>query len=247
MFTRCVQEVAPSVAAYGISSGDTAQDGTPGDRLVHVPSVWRQARLVERHGRVLDRLGSGPAAWTAVEVLATLDEGMPDGATAREVLRDLHAPDLLEVVPDELLGVGDDPEPVAAFTELTQRLLEAASRPADQAVAHWLCALDSERREAAPDAESHLRAAVRAEPGWPCAEDRLAWYESDRGDAAAAAARWRHLGANPEESQDLATVEPFVPATPAPKPRGHCPRSLTRPESNEVLSCRCSINCVSSG
>lgn len=67
------------------------------------------------------------------------------------------------------------------------------------------------------DAESRLRQAVREDPGWPPAEDRLAWYESDRGEASAAVARWRRLGDTPADNQDLQTAEPF--ANPAATPR----------------------------
>jgi hypothetical protein len=166
---------------------------------------------------VFDQLGTGQAARTALDVLGLVDEGVPDAGAAREVLRGLHNPDVLEVVPDELLGTDDDPELLAGFAALADRLLAAASRPAERAVAHWLAALADERRGAVRDAESHLREAVRADPGWAVAQDRLAWYESDCGDAAAAVARWRNLGATPEESDDLVTVEPLVAASTDPK------------------------------
>ena len=187
------------------------------ETYAHDESVWHQAQLADRHWRLLDRLGPGPLARTALHVLTLVDEGVPDAATARDVLRGLRIPDVLEVVPDELLGTDDDPQLVAEFGALADRLLAMASRPAERAVAHWLAALACERRGAVLDAESHLREAVRVDPGWPCAEDRLAWYQSDRGDAAAAVARWRRLGVTPDESQDLATVEPLIAATAGPK------------------------------
>ena len=187
------------------------------ESYAHDESVWHQAQLAERHWRVLDRLGPGPLARTAMRVLELTDEGVWDAAVAREVLRGLGDPEVLEVVPDELLGMADDPQLVDELAALADRLLAMASRPAERAVAHWLAALACERRGDVLDAESHLREAVRVDPGWPCAQDRLAWYESDRGDAAAAVARWRRLGVTSDESQDLVTVEPLVAATTGPK------------------------------
>lgn len=186
------------------------------ESYAHDESVWHQEQLAQRHWRVLDRLGPGASARTALHVLALVDDGVPDASAAREVLRGLHHPEVLEVVPDELLGT-DEPQPVAELTALADRLLAMASRPAERAVAHWLAALACERRGGVLDAESHLREAARVDPGWPCAQDRLAWYESDRGDATAAVTRWRRLGVTPDECQDLATVGPLVAATAGPK------------------------------
>lgn len=187
------------------------------ETYAHDESVWRQAQLADRHWRLLDRLGPGPRSRTALHVLTLLDDGVPDAAAARDVLRGLRDPDVLEVVSDELLGTADDPQLVVELGALADRLLTMASRPAERAVGHWLAALACERRGAVLDAESHLREAVRVDPGWLCAEDRLAWYESDRGDAAAAVARWRRLSVTPDECQDLVTVEPIIAATAGPK------------------------------
>jgi hypothetical protein len=129
----------------------------------------------------------------------------------------LHAPEVLEVVADELLGTEDDPARLAEFTALAERLVARARQSCEKATAHWLAAVTAERRGAVEEAESQLRAAVRADPGWEPAEDRLAWYESDQGDAAAAAARWRRLGLTADDSADLAMVERFE--TPAEGPK----------------------------
>lgn len=66
------------------------------------------------------------------------------------------------------------------------------------------------------DAESHLRAACSEAEGWPFVEDRLAWYEADRGDAVAAAGRWRSID-TPDDDPDLGFAARFA-ATLGPEP-----------------------------
>jgi hypothetical protein len=95
----------------------------------------------------------------------------------------LADPAVLDAVVDELPGVDDDLERADAFA---RRLLGAASRPPQQAVAHYLAAVVAESGGRALDADEHLRAAVRADPLCDAAVERLAWYRSDRGDAAGA-------------------------------------------------------------
>ena len=209
---------APPLTELAAAAGLERRD----ELYAHDASVWRQGELVDRQHRVLDRLGPGPAARSAVRVLALVDEAGADDAGvdvagAREILDALYDPPVLEVVCDELLGADDDPSELAAFVSLTDRLLAASSRPAQRAVAGWLAALAGERRGRVLDAETHLRQAVREDPGWPCAEDRLAWYESDRGDACAAVARWRRLGSTATDDQDLAAAQPFAVSTAGPR------------------------------
>jgi hypothetical protein len=124
---------------------------------------------------------------------------------------------------DQMLArqVAEDAPPEVWQT--ARRLLDAGIDASDVhrqlrlalGVAHRLAAVAAERRGAVEEAESQVRAAVRDDPGWPAVEDRLAWYESDRGDAAAAA-RWRRLGLTAEERADLAAVERFETR---PRPR----------------------------
>jgi hypothetical protein len=195
---------------------DAAGLHTRGTDVAHEVSLWDEHERFQRACRLLDQLGPGHYVSTAVHVLDLIDDGVSDAHTAREVLDGLYDPAVLEVVPNELLGLDDDPERLRATGALAQRLLAAASRPAQQAVAHWLAALVAERRLDVLDAESHLRAAVRVDPGWPCAVDSLAWYCSDRGDAVAALALWHGLGATAAISDDVRTVEPFA-ASAGPK------------------------------
>lgn len=181
-----------------------------GQRFAHDDWVWQNEDKAGQLFRVMDRLDNDKAQVLSVmRALELLEREVLDVAEARAALAEMYDPLVLEVVPDELLGLDDEPDRIEALTALSARLLAAARSREEQAVAHWLCALAAERRGASPDAESHLRAAVRADPGWPCAEDRLAWYEADRGDAESALARWRSLGA-PEDGDDVRSVFPFA-------------------------------------
>jgi hypothetical protein len=72
------------------------------------------------------------------------------------------------------------------------------------------------------DAESHLRAAVSEADGWPFTEDRLAWYEADRGDAAAALGRWTGIGMPADDPEALALAPFAVAAGPEPGRNDPC-------------------------
>lgn len=200
-FTRPARPLSELAAAAGLEQR--------GDSFAHEESVWQQARLADRAHRVFDRLGSGPRALAALRALTLLDTDALEAGPAHELLDLLYDLAVLEVVADELFGADDDPASLALCASLAEQLVAHASRPGERAVAHWLAAVAAERRGAVEEAESQLRSAVRADPGWPAAEDRLAWYESDRGNAAAAAAGWRRLGLTAEDSADLAAVEGF--------------------------------------
>ncbi|SEK60218.1 SEC-C motif-containing protein [Blastococcus sp. DSM 46786] len=199
---------APPLTELAVAAGLELR----GASFAHEESVWRQAAIADRHYRIIHRLGAGPEVSAAGRALELLDEGIPDRTAAHEVLRNLYSLPVLEVVVDELLGTSDDADRAARLAVHADRLLALTSRPAEQAVAHWLAAAAAERLGAAQDAETQLRAAVRADPGWPAAEDRLAWYESDRGNAVAAVARLRRLGFSRQDSPDLAVLERFAEA-----------------------------------
>lgn len=183
-----------------------------GTDVAHEESVWQTDRQVRRMHRLFDQLDS-ELLHAVVEVLDSLDAEALDAADARRALELFHDPALLEVVADELIGGQDDPQQVERAAALVPRLLAAAARPEHQAVAHWLAAVLAEREGRVEDAEASLRSAVRAEPLWGPAVDRLAWYHSDRGDAETALNLWRGVGATATNSDDVRAVEPFaVPA-----------------------------------
>lgn len=188
-----------------------------GDTFAHEESVWESAEHVQRDCRVLERLSRSEEAWAAVRVLAVFDDAPPlDAASAREALATLHHPDVTPVVLDELLGLEDDPGMLTHTAALTERLLAVASAQHELAVAHWLAAISAERHGDVLDAESHLRVAVRADPDWPCALERLAWYESDRGAATEALALWQRCDPTAKITEYARLVAPFA-TTPTPR------------------------------
>ena len=180
-----------------------------GTDVAHEESVWQNDRRARRTYRLFDQLDS-ELARELVEVLDVLDDESLDATQARRALELFSDPALLEVVADELIGGDHDPEQIDRASVFVPRLLAAASRPRHQAVAHWLAAVVAERQSRLEDAESSLRSAVRAEPSWEPAVDRLAWYLSDRGDAEAALDLWRGIGATAVDSDDVRTVEALV-------------------------------------
>lgn len=178
-----------------------------GDEFAHEESVWRSVQSVERAQRILEQCGEGDHAAAVLHTFELLDVGLPDAASVREVLAQLHGLEELDTVCDELFGLDDDPALVEATGVLAQRLLAVASRPAELAVAHWLAALVAERSGEVLHGDEHLRAAVRADPDWPPAVDRLAWYRSDRGDAAGALELLHRSGVHAANSEDIAVLQ----------------------------------------
>lgn len=100
------------------------------------------------------------------------------------------------------------PNGVAAdgAAELAEALVGAARRPAHQARAHWVAALVAEAGGDLSAAEAHLEQGVRADRGALEVVDRLAWYRSDRGDAAGALRLWRSIGRTPENHHEVKVV-----------------------------------------
>jgi SEC-C motif-containing protein len=187
-----------------------------GDEFAHDESVWTEAEAVDQAMRLITRVETeeqGEAALRAYELLT----GADDPAALREALGLMQDPDVLESVVDELLREPDDDgERMRSAVALADRLVGVAGRSSREAVARWVAAVAAERDGRVLDAESHLRAAALAAPGWPLVEDRLAWYESDRGDAATAAARWTAIQV-PADDPDLAAVHPLA-ASAGPEP-----------------------------
>jgi hypothetical protein len=172
-----------------------------GVEFAHDDEVWENAAAADRFYRLRRELGPDVAR-TVFEVLDLLTERRDDRSALRDVLGKFGDPAVLEAVTDELLSMDDDPDEVAEVAELADRLLDVAGARPDAAAAGWMAAIAAERGGRVLDAESHLRAAVAVSGGWPLVVDRLAWYEFDRGDAAAALAHWESIGA-PEEAGEL--------------------------------------------
>jgi hypothetical protein len=178
-----------------------------GNEVAHEQSVWDNQTAIRRMWRVMDRLESREEQRAALAALeAAPDEGA-DAFTLRAVLNGLRTPEVLSVVVEELLGSNDSQEAIESTDRFAQRLLQAAKRPPETAVARWLACVVAERKRDPVAAEGHLRIALNAAPGWDPAVDRAAWYASDRGDARTAAMLWRSLDA--DDTPDLEIVEQF--------------------------------------
>ncbi|MGH3906819.1 MAG: hypothetical protein ACRDTE_21955 [Pseudonocardiaceae bacterium] len=64
-----------------------------GESFAHEESIWRAGRIDQRDRRVLDRLGPGPQASTALRMLHLLDDGSLDPELARELLAEVVGPE----------------------------------------------------------------------------------------------------------------------------------------------------------
>lgn len=211
---------APPLDELAAAAGLERRD----DEFGHAESVWAAAAEADRHWRLLARLGPGGAATTALEVLDLMEDAEPDAHALRRALDLAQDPDVVWAVTEELLGELDDPAALAAFVALADRMVSAAGTSPRAAVARWMAAVAAERDGRVLDAQAHLRAACSEAEGWPFVEDRLAWFEADRGDAAAALMRWRAIGV-PDDDEDLAMVRRFAGAStgPAPGRNDPCP------------------------
>jgi hypothetical protein len=192
-----------------------------GEEFAHDESVWVEAEATDRAMRLVMGLETEDQQEVALRAFALLaDPG--DSTALREALALLADADVLEAVVAELLHEPDDDGTrLRATVELADRLVAVAGRSRREAAARYVAAVAAERDGRVLDAESHLRAAALADEGWELVEDRLAWYESDRGDAAAAAGRWR-AAELPADHPDLAAVAPFATAGPEPGRNDPC-------------------------
>jgi SEC-C motif len=178
--------------------------------VAHDDQIWANSVLVYRVGRVMDLLDLPSQRHAAFEALTAAEEEDTEQEQLRAVLSGLRDPDVLDVVTDLLLGPDDDPELLEATERFSERLLEAAQRPGEIAVARWLAAVVAERHGDVVIAEAHVQLAGEADAQWPPAIDRRAWYASDRGNAAEAVRLWRRLDVEDDLNQDLAFVEPYA-------------------------------------
>jgi hypothetical protein len=186
-----------------------------GVEFAHEESVWRRAHSLDRIHRLYDRLSDHDDRLRAGRVIGLLDAEERSSETMREALSTLRDPRLLSVLTDELLDFDDDDEQCDEVAEFAEALLASARRPADGAPARWLLAVVSERRGDPLAGQAQLDLAVRADPDFAPAIDRLAWYLSDRGDAVGAARLWRRLGLDEDDSVDLREIAAFAQSGPS--------------------------------
>jgi hypothetical protein len=145
------------------------------------------------------------------DFLEVLDgEVVEEAAVTRSALgvRELE---VLSDTTEAAFGPWSDAERIGAVVD---ELVRRRWRPPVESVLRWFGAIAAERSEDPRTAVEHLERAVRLDPTFEAAVDRLAWSRSDQGDAAAAARLWRPLvGDDSVVDPDLAMVERF--ATPS--------------------------------
>lgn len=190
------------------------------DSVAHDEALWERDHQLTRMTRVVLRCEDPGLAQAVVRVLGVADllagvpadeimgvdaeEGPVDGRRLRALLAELGDLRVLVQVAFELF---EHPAPDDRDTgALVDAFLDVASKPADVAAAHHLAALRAERSLDPFAAEHHLQLALRADPSDGAVVDRLAWYASDRGDAATATRLWSRLDRR-RVAQDLAEVE----------------------------------------
>jgi hypothetical protein len=181
-----------------------------GEEVAHEQSVWDNEEASRRMWRILHHLEGEEERLAAVAALGAAADESADTTALRSALKGLQTYDVLLFVADELLGRDDGKEAIESTGRFAQRLLQAAKRPPEIAVARWLCCVVEERKREPLVAERHLQIALNSAPSWGPAVDRAAWYASDRGDARTAAQLWGSLDI--EDTRDVEVVEEFADA-----------------------------------
>ena len=175
-----------------------------GHAVAHDEAVWvyeARARRVMLALQVFDDVEKASAAAWVFDAADDPDTSVDD---LREALRALRDAEVAQVIAGELATEEQD----WGAADLSRRLLGAAKGQAELAVAHWVAGVVAEHLDDLGVAEAELTRAVDADPDWPPAVDRLAWYAADRGDAQRAARLWRRIGA--VDNPDLEMVGRFV-------------------------------------
>jgi hypothetical protein len=178
--------------------------------FAHEESVWRHAHRHAQTQRLYERLSDQDSRRRAARVIMLLDTEQRGSDEMREALSTLRDPHLLAALTDELLDLDDEESQLQEVSEFANDLIASARRPAEGAPARTLLAVVYERRCDPLAGQAQLELAVQADPAFAPAVDRLAWYLSDRGDAARAARLWRRLGYSEEEHDDLREVAQFI-------------------------------------
>ena len=178
----------------------------------HDRAIWWNQYVAQRMSRVFYEVDDTSLAHTALRALTLADAadgwdvGEAEVPEAADVLADLRDPQIGGAVCNALFfpgshSVSTDPAPWIAALE------RAARTRRDRGLVGWLRALLHERLGELGEAEAALEAALSEDPGSALLIDRLAWYASDRGDAARAARLWRTLPNDEVVERDLANVE----------------------------------------
>ena len=180
----------PPLTELCIAAGLEVRGGDAGDG----PEAWAELRRSERTFRLMSAAnGHGTCARSAEEVLELFDEELGDDASVKNALRLMEDDHVAELVVDELI----DPDGVSADADnaraMAERLVSVAKRGRQTGVACWVRGLVDERSGNPVEAEQWFVKGLAADPDAGVLIDRLAWYASDRGDAATASRLLRQL------------------------------------------------------
>ncbi|MFN3214921.1 MAG: YecA family protein [Acidimicrobiales bacterium] len=171
-------------------------------RIALDAGAWDYYDRVRRSARLRAAASSAEIVDHAIDALDIIEFRYfaDDPVAARRLFALLgdEAGEVAELVAVELYSADDGDDPAYALA-LGDDLVAAATRRPQEAAARTLAGLLA---EAVPDvevAEEHFRAGFAADPDSLLLVDRLAWYASDRGDAATAARLWSRLTGDPGE------------------------------------------------
>lgn len=201
------------------SAGLWFEAGLVGGDAEHFAVAEADQRSMRMHEAVG---GDCSIADVAIEAFDGLTDPDAPAADIRHALRDLgdgllpDGPDdvkIRDLVVEELIPVDGRVADTDMLRGVAERVVAAARRSDEVAMAHWLAGLIAERHGELTVAEAEFHAAMAADAEFEAAVDRCAWYASDRGDAPTAARLWRSVDASMLD--DLGTVERFARPTSA--------------------------------
>jgi SEC-C motif len=174
--------------------------------------MWEALAYRQRHERIIEAFDDSDDAEEAMDALDLLEDPQASPAHLRDLL-DVFADGgpFCPTVVDELLDVDLAHGDVSKARAAAARLVAAARRPEQVALAHLVAALIAERAGDVLDAEHHLDLGVDSGAAFDPLLDRRAWYASDRGDAAAAL-RWWAM-APPVVDREIEIARRFAPPT----------------------------------
>lgn len=186
-----------------------------GTEIANDPQLWRNEAEMRRHWRLIRSTDEGDESLRgsvlevldAFEQLAVGEDITP--ATMATVFDHLDDEHVFDLVAEELFHPDSDPVPGPdVFASLFKN-----TKGRSLAEIRALAALVAERDGDPLAAEQHLEVAHGVDQTLSVVIDRLAWYASDRGDAAKAKRLWSEID-GPGIEQALAELEPFTRSRP---------------------------------
>ncbi len=194
------------------------------DSAAHNDAVWLQATQLQRLHRMMATLDHDQTlAAMRIADLADIVAQVPgadeilddEPMSIRDALDSLHDAEVFSAISTELYD-GPEAKVEGRTPAFVDALVDGARKAHHIASARFLAALGAEREGNLPQAEEHLLIGHRAAPDSAPVNDRLAWYASDRGDAARALSLWRAAERSPVMTADLAAIETAARLTASP-------------------------------